>query len=30
MDVVDHADEYKDIPAYHLTGWFDSNLGALV
>ena len=27
VDVVDHVAEYKDIPVYHLTGWFDSNLG---
>jgi putative CocE/NonD family hydrolase len=27
MDVVDHVAEYKDVPVYHLTGWFDSNLG---
>ena len=27
MDVVDHVADYKDIPVYHLTGWFDSNLG---
>lgn len=26
VDVVDHVAEYKDIPVYHLTGWFDSNL----
>jgi putative CocE/NonD family hydrolase len=26
MDVVDHVAEYKDIPVYHLSGWFDSNL----
>jgi putative CocE/NonD family hydrolase len=23
-DVVAHADEYKDIPVYHLGGWYDS------
>jgi putative CocE/NonD family hydrolase len=22
--VVDHLDEYKDIPVYHTTGWYDS------
>jgi putative CocE/NonD family hydrolase len=22
--VVDHLDEYKDIPVYHVTGWYDS------
>ncbi len=22
--VVDHLDKYKDIPAYHTTGWYDS------
>jgi len=22
--VVDHVSEYKDIPVYHLTGWYDS------
>jgi len=22
--VVDHVNEYKDIPAYHVTGWYDS------
>ena len=27
IDVLDHVAEYKDIPVYHLTGWFDSNLG---
>jgi hypothetical protein len=26
IDVVDHVAEYKDVPVYHLTGWFDSNL----
>ncbi len=23
-DVVDHVAQYKDIPVYHLTGWYDS------
>ncbi|MBV9181777.1 MAG: CocE/NonD family hydrolase, partial [Acidobacteria bacterium] len=27
IDVVDHVAEYKDVPVYNLTGWFDSNLG---
>ena len=26
MDVLDHVAEYKDVPVYHFTGWFDSNL----
>ncbi len=24
VDVVEHVAEYKDIPVYHLTGWYDS------
>lgn len=24
MSVVDHLDDYKDIPVLHLTGWYDS------
>jgi putative CocE/NonD family hydrolase len=24
VDVVDHLREYKDIPEYHVTGWYDS------
>ncbi len=24
IDVVDHAAEYKDIPVYHVSGWYDS------
>jgi putative CocE/NonD family hydrolase len=24
VDVVDHLAEYKDIPEYHVTGWYDS------
>jgi hypothetical protein len=24
VDVVDHAADYKDLPIYHLTGWYDS------
>ncbi len=24
MSVVDHVDEYKDVPVLHLTGWYDS------
>jgi len=28
IDVVEHVSEYKDIPVYHVTGWYDSNLGA--
>lgn len=24
ISVVDHLDDYKDIPAYHVTGWYDS------
>ena len=24
VEVVDHLDDYKDIPAYHMTGWYDS------
>ncbi|HEY0767445.1 MAG TPA: CocE/NonD family hydrolase [Steroidobacteraceae bacterium] len=24
IDVVDHLADYKDIPIYHLTGWYDS------
>jgi uncharacterized protein len=24
VDVVDHAADYKDIPVYHVTGWYDS------
>jgi putative CocE/NonD family hydrolase len=26
-DVVDHAAEYKDIPVYHIGGWYDSWAG---
>jgi putative CocE/NonD family hydrolase len=25
IDVVEHATEYKDIPVYHMSGWYDSN-----
>jgi uncharacterized protein len=24
VDVVDHVADYKDIPVYHVTGWYDS------
>jgi uncharacterized protein len=24
VEVVDHLDDYKDIPVYHVTGWYDS------
>jgi uncharacterized protein len=24
MSIVDHVDEYKDIPVLHITGWYDS------
>ena len=24
VDVVDHAAQYKDVPVYHVTGWYDS------
>lgn len=24
MDVVEHTAQYKDVPAYHVTGWYDS------
>jgi uncharacterized protein len=24
VDVVDHLSDYKDIPVYHVTGWYDS------
>ena len=24
VEVVDHFDDYKDIPVYHVTGWYDS------
>ncbi len=24
MSVVDHVDDYADVPALHLTGWYDS------
>jgi uncharacterized protein len=24
VNVVDHVEEYKDIPVYHMTGWYDS------
>jgi len=24
VSVVDHLTEYKDVPAYHVTGWYDS------
>ena len=24
MEVVDHLNDYKDIPVYHVTGWYDS------
>jgi putative CocE/NonD family hydrolase len=27
MDVAHHAAEYKDIPVYHVSGWYDSNVG---
>jgi putative CocE/NonD family hydrolase len=27
--VVDHLDEYKDIPVYHTTGWYDSWTGSV-
>jgi putative CocE/NonD family hydrolase len=25
VDVVEHVAEYKDIPVYHMSGWYDSN-----
>jgi len=24
VEVVDHLADYKDIPVYHVTGWYDS------
>ncbi len=27
IDVVEHVAQYKDIPVYHVSGWYDSNLG---
>ena len=24
MEVADHLNDYKDIPVYHVTGWYDS------
>ncbi len=24
VEVVEHLDDYKDIPVYHMTGWYDS------
>ncbi len=24
IDVADHVDEYKDVPVYHVSGWYDS------
>jgi hypothetical protein len=28
IDVVEHVAEYKDIPVYQISGWYDSNLQA--
>ncbi len=28
IDVVEHVTEYKDIPVYHMSGWYDSNVQA--
>ena len=28
IDVVNHVAEFKDVPTYQISGWFDSNLGA--
>jgi len=29
VSVVDHLDEYKDVPVYHTTGWYDSWTGSV-